>query len=262
MFSVSITSDSILPPSHTIGDESSMILWYCSLFGKKFFLAFHINIVSRYSSTHNCSLYNTYNQNHEKVSSKNRKMAIAGYLACIPQSVSLSITAEKSLLLWLAQVLSFYVGSRLGRILKYKVKSVFTKAEEISWKNGVPCIWHFQKQSKIKTGWVQVHTDFIFATFLVVSMLHHKTKAVNSHKFTTIRLLSGLPLTRNIGKGTCCSFQTISTDSLTLAKIWSRPRPHHKTQNMKCFWQKGKIKLINSLNSEALLKDQKTCFLT
>lgn len=52
-------------------------------------------------------------------------MATAGYLSCIPQSVSLSITAEKSLLLWLAQVLSFYVGSRLGRILKYKVKSVY-----------------------------------------------------------------------------------------------------------------------------------------
>ncbi|DAA23980.1 TPA: hypothetical protein BOS_12398 [Bos taurus] len=31
-------------------------------------------------------------------------MATAGYLSCIPQSVSLSITAEKSLLLWLAQI--------------------------------------------------------------------------------------------------------------------------------------------------------------
>lgn len=51
-------------------------------------------------------------------------MATAGYLSCIPQSVSLK-RHEKFLLLWLAQVLSFYVGSRLGRILKYKVKSVY-----------------------------------------------------------------------------------------------------------------------------------------
>lgn len=66
-------------------------------------------------------------------------------------------------------------------------------------------------QSKIQTGSIEIHTDFIFATYLVASMLHLKPKQ-NQRTLTSFygpSITKGLPLSYKNGEKEEVPFGTL-----------------------------------------------------